>query len=91
MKRRTHTSAEVKNRWNAQHYDRVAIIVPTGGREELQALAEEQGQSVSAYIRALVIRDAQERGKTLECIGGGGVADRWQECREAALRALGML
>lgn len=72
MKRKTVTSSEVKNRWNRQHYDRVAINVPIGAREELQTLAEQRGMSVSAYVRALVIRDAREQGVELPIMGGGG-------------------
>ena len=30
------TSAEVKNRWNAKHYDRILLLVPKGYREEIR-------------------------------------------------------
>ena len=28
------TSTEVKNRWNAQHYDRTVINLPKGGADD---------------------------------------------------------
>ena len=71
MKRKTYTSPEVKNRWNAAHYDRVAIVIPKGGADELRRIAEEKGMSVSAYIRALVIRDCADEPEKVHVIGGG--------------------
>ena len=88
MKRKTVTSSEVKNRWNRQHYDRVAINVPIGAREELQALAEQRGMSVSAYVRALVLRDAREQGVQLPIMGGGELIAAWEQKRLDALNAL---
>lgn len=87
-RRKTYTSAEVKNRWNAQHYDRIVINVPQGGRDELQAMAAAAGMTVSAYVRALVIRDAAARGEQLPAIGGGAVATEWERRKAEVLAAL---
>ena len=94
-KRKTYTSPEVKARWNAAHYDRIQIYVPIGAREELQAIAAEHGQSVSAYIRALVIRDTAETPEKSHILRGGGVAECWERTVSAAhaakiLDALGL-
>ena len=78
-RRKTITSAEVKNRWNAQHYDRVAIVIPAGGRDELAQLAERHGQSVSAYIRSLILRDARSEGVELPVMGGEVILSAWTE------------
>lgn len=75
---RTYTSPEVKNRWNAEHYDRIVISVPKGARAEVQQRAAAQGQSVAAYIRALILRDCAENGANTPLLGGGGVAERWE-------------
>ena len=70
---RTYTSPEVKNRWNSEHYDRIEITVPKGARAELQAAAKRHGQSVAAYIRALVIRDNAESPEDTRFLRGGGL------------------
>ena len=76
MSRKTYTSSEVKDRWNRKHYDRVIFHTPAGAREEIKRAAEARGMSLSAYIRALVIRDtAPDETPTLR---GGGVAERWE-------------
>lgn len=74
MSRRTVTSCEVKDRWNRIHYDQVMFRVGTGGKDIIRSLAEAQGLSVAAYLKHLVIRDAQERGNgdISAIIGGGG-------------------
>lgn len=74
---RTYTSPEVKNRWNAEHYDRIIISVPKGAREEIRAAAAARGQSVAAYIRSLILRDCAENGANAPLLGGG-VAERWE-------------
>ena len=52
--RKTHTSAEVKNRYNAKAYDRIALMVPKGTKAAWQAEAERLGLSLNAYIRLCV-------------------------------------
>lgn len=71
MKPRTYTSWEVKERYNAAHYERIALRVGIGGREALKELAG--GLSVNAYLQSLIIKDAQERGiaDISAKIGGG--------------------
>ena len=91
MKRKTYTSNEVKDRWNREHYDRVAITVPKGAREEIQAAAKARGQSVSAYIRSLIIRDNAEKPETTRNLRGGGVVDNWKRMQRAALEKLGIV
>lgn len=72
MKRKTYTSPEVKNRWNSKHYDRLAIVIPIGAREEIAQAAQARGMSTSAYIRSLVIRDMKENGENPSFLTGGG-------------------
>lgn len=70
----THTSTEVKDRWNARHYDQIQFRTGTGGREAIQAMAELRGKSMAEYLRGLVIADAHEAGKDdiSAILGGGG-------------------
>lgn len=72
--RKTVTSCEVKDRWNRAHYDQVMFRVGAGGKDVVRHLAEESGLSVAAYIKHLIIKDAQERGNgdISAIIGGGG-------------------
>jgi len=72
--RKTQTSCEVKDRWNRNHYDQIMLRCATGGREAIQELAELRGLSVAAYIRHLIIKDAETLGKAdiSGKIGGGG-------------------
>ena len=76
--RKTHTSCEVKDRWNRKHYDRMAVIIPKGSRDEINAAARARGMSTSAYIRALLIRDMQANGDISTNLAGGGVAECWE-------------
>ena len=76
MSRRTYTSPEVKDRWNRKHYEQILLRVAKGGRETVQQLAELRGLSVSAYVRHLIIHDAETLGKgDISAIIGGGVTN----------------
>lgn len=75
-KRKTHTSYEVKNRWNRKHYDMVQVLVTIGAKDEIKAIAESRGMSVSAYIRHLIVKDnpiEPEKPDILPILRGGGV------------------
>jgi phage FluMu gp28-like protein len=73
MSRKTYTSPEVKNRWNAKHYDSITFHAAKGSREFINTLADEQGLSKAAYIRHLIIQDAHARGfANAEVIIGSG-------------------
>jgi len=71
-KRKTYTSPEVKNRWNSKHYDRMAVVIPKGSRDEINAAAQRRGMSTSAYVRSLLLRDMQANGDISTNLAGGG-------------------
>lgn len=73
MKRKTHTSSEVKDRWNRSHYDQIMIRVPIGAREEIQRVADARGMSVAAYIRHLILTDTEKNPESTHFLRGGGV------------------
>ena len=54
------TSAAVKNKWNANAYDRINLTVPKGQKEAIKARAEIQGESVNAYIWRLIQEDMRK-------------------------------
>lgn len=55
------TSAAVKNRYNDKAYDRIALVVVKGRKDEIRAAAERAGLSLNAYI--VKARQAYERGR----------------------------
>ena len=71
MSRRTQTSWEVKERYNAKHYERMTLRVGIGGKEVIRQLAGYQ--SINSYIMALIVKDGRERGipDMSAQIGGG--------------------
>ena len=51
------TSSTVKNRYNAKAYDRLAIIIPKGQKQAVEAHAQSKGQSVNGLVNALLRAD----------------------------------
>ena len=56
------TSSAVKNRYNAKAYDQIQVRVPKGRKDEIQAHAETNGESVNGFINRAV-NEAMEREK----------------------------
>ena len=48
------------NQFNANAYDRIAVVVPKGQKEAIKARAETQGESVNAYIWRLIQEDMKK-------------------------------
>ena len=48
------TSAESKNKWIKENYDRINLTVPKGYKEIIQEAAKQNGESVNAYINRLI-------------------------------------
>ncbi len=48
---------EYKNRYYAEHYDRINLAVPKGEKERIRAAAGAIGMSVNEYLYALVCHD----------------------------------
>ncbi len=44
------TSSAVKDRYNAKAYDEIKVRVPKGRKAELQAHAEERGESLNRFV-----------------------------------------
>ena len=45
------------NKYMAENYDRINLVVPKGRREELRAKAEAAGKSLNAYLIGLIERE----------------------------------
>ncbi len=48
------TSSAVKNRYNLKAYDRLAITIPKGRKQAVEAFARERGESVNGLVNALL-------------------------------------
>lgn len=59
------TSAEVKNRYNAKKYDRINLIVPKGYKDILKEHAEEQRESMNAFIFRAIEEQMKRDGREL--------------------------
>ena len=68
------TSSAVKNRYNEKVYDRLAIVLPKGRKEAVEAFAESHGLSVNGLVN-LLLRDAL-----------GVSAEEWKNQAEAEER-----
>ena len=54
------TSSAVKDRYNAKAYDEMKVRVAKGNKEQIQAHAEAQGESLNAFINR-AINETMER------------------------------
>ena len=48
------------NKYMAEHYDRINLVVPKGRRDELRAQAEAAGKSLNSYLIGLIEGETQQ-------------------------------
>lgn len=53
-------STNYKNKYAAEHYDQVRLLLPKGKKAQLQALAAEKGMSLNAYLCSRIFGDQEE-------------------------------
>lgn len=53
--------SRASNKYNAKAYDRLAIQVYKGQREQIQAYAAEKGLSLNGYINRLIAEDMGDK------------------------------
>ena len=46
--------------YNEQNYDRLAVTVAKGAKEQIRSRAAEQGESINGYINRLIKQDMSE-------------------------------
>lgn len=61
--RKNTTSCEVRNRWNAKHYDRVNVTLPKGYGKVFREYCEEQGTTMNARLGSLIEFDMKNNPK----------------------------
>lgn len=54
------------NKYNAKAYDRIALVVPKGAREQIKDFAAKHGESVNNFINRLIIEAMQKEGEAYE-------------------------
>ena len=59
------TSNESKAKYNAKAYDRINIAVPKGRKADLQAVADQHGQSLNGYINRVLDEALEREGNTI--------------------------
>ena len=52
--RKNTTSCEVRNRWNAKHYDRINVTLPKGYGDMFKDYCAEQGTTMNAVISQII-------------------------------------
>lgn len=57
QKRKTHTSTEVKRRYNEKTYEQLTLSLPIGLKKQWKDLAEAKGLSVTKFIIQLVEKE----------------------------------
>lgn len=61
------TSTTVKNRWNVKSYDRLAINVPKGRKNDIEAHAQSKGLSVNGLVGELLRADLNMTEEEWRC------------------------
>ena len=51
---KTKTSSAVKQRYNEKAYDRLAITIPKGRKETIDAYAKKEGTSINGLVNCLL-------------------------------------
>lgn len=54
------TSAKVRNRWNAKHYDRVNVTVPKGWGDKLKEFCRERNLTVNGSVTERIKKELEE-------------------------------
>lgn len=66
QKRKTKTSAQVKNRYNSKKYDRFSLMLPKGEKTQIQNHADNQGESINAFINRAIKETIARDNETVE-------------------------
>lgn len=53
------------NKYQSKTYDRIALLVRKGQRDQIKAYAESNGESLNSYINRLIAEDMRAHGQSL--------------------------
>lgn len=54
------------NKYVSNHYDRINVTFPKGMREQIRTIADQNSESVNAYITRLVFADMRSKGVIID-------------------------
>lgn len=57
-------STATKNKWNAENYERVNLILLKGKKEPVKAHAEQRGESLNGFINRAIDETMQRDNET---------------------------
>ena len=47
-------STRAKNKYNAANYERIALVVPKGQKEQIKEHAEQRGESINGFVKRAI-------------------------------------
>lgn len=47
-------STKAKNKYNAENYERIALVVPKGKKEKIKAYADSKGESINGFVNKAI-------------------------------------
>jgi hypothetical protein len=65
LERKTHTSNEVKRRYNEKTYDRLQLVVPKGKKEIIRDLAVSIGESLNWFVNRAIDETLMRDGEKI--------------------------
>ncbi len=56
-------STRAKNKYNAENYDNLRIVVPKGKKEKIKAYAESKGESINGFVNRAIDEAMENEGE----------------------------
>ncbi len=57
------SSTRAKNKYNAENYDNLRIVVPKGKKDKIKAFAASKGESINGFVNRVIDEALQSDGK----------------------------
>lgn len=69
--KKTDKLIKYNNQFNKENYDRISLMIQKGRKEQLQALAKANGESVNKLINRLIEAEIERMGGTVKLDADG--------------------
>lgn len=56
-------STRAKNKYNAANYERIALVVPKGQKEQIKEHAEKRGESINGFVKRAIDETIERDGE----------------------------
>lgn len=57
------SSTRAKNKYNAENYDNLRIVVPKGKKDKIKAFAESKGESINGFVNRAIDEAMKNEGE----------------------------